>query len=172
MRTHLLVAATTLSAAVALAGCASLPGYVGGNRSRPYPESAGVYTPGEAQQAVRVRTGTVLAVHSVTIEAARSQTGTGTMVGGAAGGLLGSRLGHGGAKTLATVAGALGGAVAGHAIAAHHYSQPALQITVRLDQGGTIAITQHVGPIFRVGERVEVLGTGGGSQPARVEPLG
>lgn len=41
---------------------------------------------------------------------------TGTVIGGVAGGLLGNRIGHGRGKTVATVAGAAGGAYAGNQV--------------------------------------------------------
>lgn len=179
MRITILAAA--LAATAALAGCASLPGLegygYGDSYSRPYPNSAGVYTPGESQQIQRVETGTVIAIQPVAINASGGHKMLGEAAGAGVGGLLGNQIGSGRGKTLATIAGAIGGAVAGNAIAGRGYKQQGLQITIRLDKTGygsgrTIAVTQQTGPTFTIGERVEVIGSGYGSSPARVEPIG
>lgn len=172
---HIIVLSTAAIAAIALAGCATMPGGFGysGYNQRPYPNSANIYTPGESQQIAQVRLGTVIAVQAVQINAASGTKLAGEGIGAVAGGLLGHQIGGGSGKTLATVAGAIGGAVAGNAIAGHSYRQQGLQVTIRLDNhGGTIAVTQQTGPRFVIGERVEVIGTGYGNHQARVEPLG
>ena len=167
---------TALIAALALAGCASMPGmdgygYGGYNNNRPYPNSANVYTPGEAQQVAQVRLGTVIAVQPVAIQTASNTRLAGEGIGAVTGGALGQQVGDGKGKMLATVVGVLGGAVAGNAVAAHRYAQKGLQITIKLDDhGGDIAVTQQAGPTFAVGQRVEVIG-GGWNSPARVEPI-
>lgn len=168
--------AAALAATAALAGCASLPGLegygYGGDYNRTYPSSANIYTTRTAQSVQRVQLGTVLAVQPVTIDAPPSRAGLGTAIGAGAGGLLGNQVGHGSGKTVATVAGVIGGALAGSAIAGHGYRQQALQITVQLDHNaGTVAVTQNADVPVRVGQRVEIIGSGYGS-PARVEPIG
>lgn len=170
-----LIAAAALAASAALAGCASLPGLggYGSDYSRPYPNSAGVYVPRDAQQVQNVRLGVVIAVQPVQIDTAGGTKAAGEGIGALAGGLLGHTIGHGNGRTLATVAGAVGGAVAGDAVASHRYAQNGLQITVRLDGNrGVIAVTQAADPMIAVGQRVEVIGNGYGSSPARVEPIG
>lgn len=47
---------------------------------------------------------------------------TGTLLGGAAGGALGSQIGHGSGKSIATVIGTLGGAALGNKVG-HHFDQ-------------------------------------------------
>lgn len=172
MRITILAAA--LAASAALAGCATLPGlngYGGSYNARTYPNSAGIYSTGGAQRVERVQLGTVLAVQQVTIHAPPSRAGLGTAVGAGVGGLLGHRVGNGSGKTLATIAGAVGGAFAGNTIANHGYKQRGLQITVQLDNRATVAVTQAADIPIRVGERVEIIGNGY-SGPARVEPIG
>ena len=176
MYKHLIVP-TSILAALALAGCASMPGLAGygygygGYNQRPYPNSANVYTPSDSQKIAQVRLGTVIAVQPVEIQTAGNTKLAGAGIGAVAGGLLGHQVGGGNGKTLATMAGVLGGAVAGNAVAAHHFAQKGLQITVKLDdRGGEIAVAQQTGPIFEVGQRVEVIG-GSWNSPARVEPL-
>ena len=172
-----LILSASIVATIALAGCASVPGLAGygygydGYNNRPYPNSANVYTPGESQQIAQVRLGTVIAVQPVEIQASSNTRLEGEGIGAVTGGLLGHQVGGGKGKTIATVAGVLGGAVAGNAVAARHFAQDGLQITIRLDNhAGDIAVTQQTGPKFVVGQRVEVIG-GSWNSPARVEPI-
>lgn len=46
-----------------------------------------------------------------------------------------------------------------------------LQITVRLNNGLTVAVTQAADVQVAVGQHVEIIGGGWGGQPARVLPL-
>jgi len=176
MYKHFIVSTSAVLAALALTGCASMPGlagygYDGYNNQRPYPNSANIYTPSESQKIAQVRLGTVVAVQPVEIQTAGNTKLAGDGIGAVAGGLLGNQVGGSKGKTLATMAGVLGGAVAGNAIASHHYAQEGLQISIKLDNsGGDIAVTQQTGPMFAVGQRVEVIG-GSWNSPARVEPL-
>ena len=168
MQHKTIITLTALSGALALGGCAVPPG-MGGQ----YQSSAYNYSASQAQQMQQVQLGTVLAVQQVTIRAGQGTTGTGSALGAVAGGLVGSRVGQGNGSAVATVIGALGGAAAGNMVASNAYQQPGLQITVRLDNGQTIAVTQAADVPVRVGQRVELLGSQyGWGQPARVIPIG
>lgn len=165
----------TAACALGLAGCATIlpPGL-----SSPGQYAPTTYAPAQMQQAQQVQTGTIIAIATVTVRASSTQSGIGTALGAGVGGLLGHQIGGGNGKTLATVAGALAGAVGGNMAAQHLYSQPALQITVRLAncQYGncTIAVTQAASAAqpLAVGERVEIVGAAGGwGGAARVLPL-
>ncbi|MCK9367406.1 MAG: glycine zipper 2TM domain-containing protein [Metallibacterium scheffleri] len=129
------------------------------------------------QQSQQVQTGVIIAIVPVTVRASSTQSGIGTALGAGVGGLLGHQVGGGNGRTLATVAGALAGAVGGNVAAQHLYAQPALQITVQLSNCSygncTIAITQAASAAqpMAVGERVEVVGAGGWGGAARVLPL-
>ena len=169
-RLAVLAAALTL----ALAGCASLP--PGLSATQPY--SPTVYAPAGAQTVQQVQTGTILSIQPVMIRASGTESQTGGALGALAGGLLGHSIGGGNGRTLATVAGALAGGVGGDVAAQHAYEVPGVQVTVRLDGGRyeapqTIAVTQAVDPAqpLSIGQRVEVVGSGWGSSPARVLPL-
>ncbi len=158
-----------LTAAIAvalLAGCASLPPGMTGQ----YPNSADVYTPGQSQQVQQVQLGTVLSVRAVQIAATGTETGTGSALGAVAGGLLGHSIGGGNGKTLATVAGVIGGGIGGNLVAQHAYTQPGLEVTVRLDDKQIIDVTQAADAQISVGERVQLI-SGYYGQPARVVPL-
>jgi len=173
------IIATAVAAAFALAGCANLPtGYAGAQ----YPSSPLRFTQPQAQQMEQVEIGTVLAVRSVPIESGIARNAVGSGIGALAGGLVGHQVGGGKGRTLATVVGVAGGAIAGNLATARLYRQPGLAITVQVAQqwGGqrNVQITQAAAPdvTIRPGEQVEVVGSGcyGYSDcpnPARVIPL-
>ena len=167
-RTTILAAAL----AAALAGCATLPPGL----TSPSQYSPTTYSGQQMQQAQQVQVGTILAIVPVTVRASGTQTDVGTGLGAAVGGLLGHQIGNGRGRTLATVAGAIAGGIGGGVATQHLYSQPAMQITVRLDGcrygSCTIAVTQAAaqGQPLSIGEHVEVVGGGWGGA-SRVLPL-
>lgn len=122
--------------------------------------SGGAYSRPQARQAQEVQMGVVESVRQVTIEG--TESGIGTVSGAAIGGIAGSEIGDGKGQTIATILGAVGGAVAGHAIEQNVTTKPGLEITVKLDSGRMLAVTQEADEQFKPGERVRVL-TGGGT---------
>jgi len=104
-----------------------------------------------------VQLGTVEHVREVLIE------GTKTGIGAAAGGLAGSVIGGGGSRrgsvgsAVGSIAGAVVGGVAGAAVEEGATKQKGLEITVRLESGRLIAITQAADETFNVGEKVRIL---------------
>ena len=179
MRTTSLTLAAAIAAALALAGCASLPPGL----TSPGQYSPTTYSGQQMQQAQQVQIGTILAIVPVTVRASGTASALGTGLGAAVGGLLGHSIGGGNGRTLATVAGAVVGGIGGGIATQHIYSQGALQITVQLSgctgayagAGCTEAITQAAAASqpLRVGQRVEIVqGNGGwGGGAARVLPL-
>ena len=170
-----IIRAAAIAAALALAGCASLP---------PGLQSPGQYSPTtyagqQMQQAQQVQVGTILSIVPVTVRASGTASTIGTGLGAAVGGLLGHQVGGGNGRTLATVAGAIAGGIGGGMATQHLYSQSALQITVQLagctgSYGCTEAITQSraASQPLHVGQRVEIVqGAGWGGGAARVLPL-
>ncbi len=117
--------------------------------------SASAYTRDQARSAQNVEFGTVQSVREVQIEGTKS--GVGTVAGGAVGGVLGNEVGAGTGRTLATIGGGLAGALAGSAIEEGATRQRGLEITVRLDNGRTMAVTQAADESFVAGDRVRVL---------------
>jgi outer membrane lipoprotein SlyB len=103
--------------------------------------------------------GMVESVRNVKIEGTKSPVGTGA--GAVIGGIAGSNVGAGKGSTVATILGAVAGGVAGSAIEEGVMSKDGLEITVKLDNGRMIAVTQEADEQFRVGERVRVLSGGG-----------
>lgn len=107
--------------------------------------------------------GVVESVREVEVDSARS--GVGPVVGTVVGGTIGAEVGRGRGSVAGAVVGTVVGAVAGEA-AAQSGTQPGLEITIRLDDGRVIAVTQPASVTFKPGDRVRVLSDG---RTARVE---
>ncbi|HUX83514.1 MAG TPA: glycine zipper 2TM domain-containing protein [Halothiobacillus sp.] len=129
--------------AVLLSGCASSM-------------SSDTYNRNATMQMQDVQYGTVESVRGVRIAGTQSPVG---VIGGAiVGGLLGSTVGGGRGKDLATVGGAIAGGVAGSAIEQGATQQNGVEITVRLDNGRIVSIVQAVdNQMFSPGQRVQVV---------------
>lgn len=134
--------AILVGSAIALTGCASSL-------------SGSAYSRDQARGEMSVRLGVVESVRQVTIEGTKSPVGS--LAGGVVGGVAGSNIGGGRGSTIGAVIGAVAGGVAGSAIEENVTRQPGLEITVRLENGQLIAITQAADEEFRPGERVRVL---------------
>lgn len=146
--------AAVLIGAALLAGCAT------GS------SSGSVYSPGQAQREQIVRMGTVETVREVIIDG--GQSGVGVLAGGALGGIAAGRnIGSGTGSLVAGIIGAVAGGLAGQAVEGHASKRRALEITVRLDNGELRAITQDGDELFRPGERVRLLSSGGVTRVTR-----
>lgn len=84
-------------------------------------------------------------------------SGVGAVGGAVVGGLLGSAVGGGDGKKVATVLGAVGGGYAGNEIEKRHKSTTVYQVRVRMDDGTTRTVTQATAPA--VGAKVRVEGS-------------
>lgn len=135
------------AAAIVLGGCASSM-------------SGSAYPRAQARQAMEVRMGVVDSVRPVQLEG--SESGTGTLAGAIIGGVAGSNVGGGKGAIIATILGAVAGGMTGTAIEEDVTKKPGLEITVRLDDGRLLAVTQEADETFRPGDRVRVL-TGRGT---------
>ncbi|MFH1487721.1 MAG: glycine zipper 2TM domain-containing protein [Pseudomonadota bacterium] len=133
---------------VTAAGCAS---------SR----SGEVYSRDQARQAQTVQYGMVEAVKPVKIEGTKSVVGP--LAGAAAGAVVGSTIGRGTGRTVATVLGGLAGAAGGAAAEEGITRKDGLEITVKLDNGETIAVVQEADVKFMTGDRVRVLKSSDGT---------
>jgi len=144
-------------AAWLLAGCAGAPSEV-------EPEPAGRSPRPAAQPEKREYGGVVEAVREVEIEGERSAAAP--MAGAVVGGAAGSSVGRGRGAAAGGVVGTVVGAVVGESVA-QGAPRRALEITVRLDEGRVIAVTQPIDKdSFRPGDRVRVVSDG---RTARVE---
>lgn len=137
---------TVLCLAAFLAACASS-------------NSGGAYSRAQTRQVQTVRMGVVESVRLVKIEG--SGSGVGTATGAVVGGVAGSTLGGGRGKVLTTVIGAVAGGIAGAAAEEGLTRKDGLEITVQLDKGALIAVTQEADEPFHPGDRVRVLEGGG-----------
>jgi outer membrane lipoprotein SlyB len=128
--------------AVAITGCASS-------------QSGSSYSRAQTRGEMTVRMGVIESVRQVTIEG--SNTPVGTVAGGVIGGIAGSNIGGGRGSTVGTVLGAVAGGVAGSALEERATKKNGVEITVKLDGGQYLAITQEADEQFRPGERVRIL---------------
>lgn len=135
--------------ALPLVACAALVACV--------PTTTATTYPAVAQQTVF--DGTITNVQQVVQTNPNSQM-AGAVVGGIAGGLIGNQFGNGTGKDVMTGLGAAAGMAAGSNMAAANSRTTALQWTVRLDDGRSIAVVQNQN--FKVGQRVKVQFTGNG----------
>ncbi|HYG05739.1 MAG TPA: glycine zipper 2TM domain-containing protein [Stenotrophomonas sp.] len=132
-------------AAMTLAGCATHSTPSTFNRS-------------EVGRAQSVEWGVIQNVRAVTIQndSRGVATGTGAVLGGIAGSTIG---GSSRANAAGAVAGAVAGGAAGNAMS--RSARAGVEITVRLESGRTIAVTQDGNPAdYRVGDRVQVASDG------------
>ena len=151
---RLLVLGTVVTVTI-LAGCAQ-PGLGGGN-----------YTRGQVRGEQSVRIGTVENVRDVTIDA--RDTGTGTLAGAAIGGVAGSTVGGGSrANTVGAIAGAVVGGLIGNAVEKSGNDRRGVEVTVRLESGALIAVTQEKDEEFRTGDRVRILSGQGTTRITRL----
>ncbi len=147
MKTTKLLIATLLS--VLLVACANS-------------NSGSVYSRDEARKVQTVKTGVVESVRPVKLEGTKSPVGT--IAGGAVGGIAGSSVGGGRGSAIAAVIGAVVGGLAGSAAEEGITRKDGLEITVKLDGGGMIAIVQEADDMFKAGEKVRIVENGGTSR--------
>ncbi len=116
------------------------------------------YSRDQARTTQEVQMGVVESVRIVKIEGTKTAVGpaAGAVVGGVAGSTVGGGRGSIVGAALGAVLGGVGGAAAEEAVT----RQDGVEITVKLDSGRMIAVTQATDEEFQAGDRVRVL-TGG-----------
>lgn len=120
--------------------------------------SGSVYSRDEARKVQTVKTGVVESVRAVKLEGTKSPVGT--IAGGAVGGIAGSSIGGGRGSVIAAVIGAVVGGIAGSAAEEGITRKDGLEITVKLDGGGMVAIVQEADDTFKAGEKVRIVENG------------
>jgi outer membrane lipoprotein SlyB len=100
--------------------------------------------------------GTVSAIREV--EKKGEGTGLGAVGGAVVGGVIGNQFGGGSGKKILTVAGAAGGAYAGHQIEKSARSTKTWNVTVRMDDGSERTIALGSAPALAVGDPVRLEG--------------
>lgn len=111
--------------------------------------------PAPQPKAVCADCGTVSDVKEVEVKGEGS--GAGAVAGGVAGAIIGNQFGRGGSKTVARLAGAAGGAYAGHQIEKEARSHKRYDVIVRMEAGGERTVSYETAPTWRVGDRVRVV---------------
>ena len=124
--------------------------------------SGSVYSRDEARKVQTVKTGVIESVRQVKLEGTKSPVGT--IAGGAVGGIAGSSVGSGSGSAIAAVIGAVAGGLAGSALEEGITRKDGVELTVKLDGGGLIAIVQEADEVFTAGEKVRILESGGVSR--------
>ena len=118
------------------------------------------YSRDQTRTVQEVQMGVVESVRDVNIEGTKTAIGAGA--GAVVGGVAGSTVGKGTGSAIATAVGAVLGGLGGAAVEESTTRSQGVEITVKLDSGRLIAITQTADEVFNVGDRVRVL-TGGGT---------
>jgi len=99
--------------------------------------------------------GTVNRVRETTVKG--EGTGVGAVAGGVAGAVIGNQIGSGGTRTVARIAGAAGGAYAGHEIEKHARSHKRYDVIVSMEAGGERTFSFTSPPTWRPGDRVRIV---------------
>jgi outer membrane lipoprotein SlyB len=138
--------AAPLALAALMGGCA-------------YPMTAGTYYPSQVQRPQSVELGVVENVRGVQLQG--PNTGAGAFGGSVLGGVAGSAIGQGYGSLAAAVGGAILGGIIGNAVETSAARAPGVEVTIRLDSGRMLAVTQQdAGEAFRPGDRVRILSDG------------
>jgi len=150
--TYAMILAAAIAAA--LSGCASSL-------------SGDSYSRSDARYPQQVTYATVQQVRLVKIEGTKTPIGTGA--GAVVGGVAGSTIGHGRGSAIGAVAGAVAGGLLGSAAEEGLTREQGIELTVRYDNGQSVAIVQAFSPgeEFRVGDRVRVLTLNGNTRVSR-----
>ena len=87
-------------------------------------------------------------------------SGLGAVAGGVLGGVLGHQIGSGTGRTVATVAGAAGGAYVGNTVEKNKNTKAYWLVTIRMDAGNTRTFHYSNQPSVHEGERVKLVDGG------------
>lgn len=138
---------------LALCGGVAVPAF-----AQPMPHSvpgADDQTPW-AQTLPRTPYGVVTRIEAVRVPASARNPGAGALLGGAIGAVIGRQVGGGSnGRAAGTLVGAVVGAIAGHHLEKSRGAD-AVRVSVRLDDGRTVAFDEGEGTDLRVGERVRI----------------
>jgi outer membrane lipoprotein SlyB len=147
-------------AVILVAAVLGLGACAGGLGSRDYSR-----TQARGEQSVRM--GVVESVREVSIEGTKTPIGAGA--GAAVGGIAGSSIGgEGRSGIVGAVIGAVAGGLGGAAAEEGFTRKKGIEVTVKLDSGNLVAITQEIeeNEAFKPGDRVRIVSGGGVSRVA------
>ena len=111
-----------------------------------------------AQSATCADCGRVQAVRFV--EEKGKTSGVGAVAGGVLGGVVGHQIGSGRGNTVATIAGAAGGAYVGNKVEQNRNTKGHWEVTLKMDAGNTRTFTYSSQPTVKEGERVKLVDGG------------
>jgi outer membrane lipoprotein SlyB len=94
------------------------------------------------------------------VEEEGKSTGLGAVAGGVLGGVIGHQIGGGTGQTVATIAGAAGGAYVGNTVEKRKNTKGYWQVAIRMDGGTTRTFRYTNQPSVREGERVKLVDGG------------
>lgn len=94
------------------------------------------------------------------VEEKGDSSGIGAVAGGVLGGVIGHQFGSGRGNTVATVAGAAGGAYAGNQVEKNRNKKAYYSVAIRMDSGNTRTFTYSNKPSVHEGERVKLIDGG------------
>jgi outer membrane lipoprotein SlyB len=83
-------------------------------------------------------------------------SGLGAVAGGVVGAIVGSQIGGGTGNKIATIAGAAGGAYAGHQLEKSQRKTTRYEVLVRMNDGATRSVMMDMVPGWQIGERVRI----------------
>ena len=145
----LLQTSVSIVLGMSLVACSSVP-------------SSTTYEKRQAGVLQEVQFGTVNSVRNILIQ--NEDKGIGGASGAVLGGLAGSHVGGGSGRVAGAVVGAVLGGIAGSTIEKNVQTKQGVEITVRLSNGKTVAITQLADERFNIGDRVKVIGSNGSAR--------
>jgi outer membrane lipoprotein SlyB len=94
------------------------------------------------------------------VEEKGTSSGLGAVAGGVLGGVLGHQIGSGTGRTVATVAGAAGGAYVGNTVEKNKNAKSYWLVAIRMDGGNTRTFHYSNQPSVHEGERVKLVDGG------------
>ncbi len=92
-----------------------------------------------------------------TVEVKGEGSGLGAVAGGVIGGVIGHQIGSGRGNTVATVAGAAGGAYAGNQVEKNSKTKTQYQVIVKLETGESRTFTYSAATAYKVGDKIKVV---------------
>ena len=116
-----------------------------------------VALPALAQQGCR-DCGVVRSIQQV--EQKGGSSGGGAVIGGVLGGVLGHQIGSGRGNTVATIAGAAGGAVVGNEVERNRNTKTSWEVRIAMDSGDWRTLRYSAQPVVREGDRVRLVDNG------------
>ena len=94
------------------------------------------------------------------VEEKGKTSGVGAVAGGVLGGVIGHQIGSGRGNTVATVAGAAGGAYVGNKVEQNKNAKSYWTVTIKMDGGNTRTFTYSNQPTVKDGDRVKLVDGG------------